>query len=152
MQKRFFLLIVLILFLSAMYCDTFFLRLTNGELVEFNLAEIEQITFSGQTSVSDMTEIVSKMSIKNFNNYPNPFNPSTSISFELSQSGKTIVEIFNGKGQKVKTLLNENLEKGAYTFDWNGKNDNNEAVATGVYFCRISSNNEAKLNKMVLLK
>jgi hypothetical protein len=80
-------------------------------------------------------------------NYPNPFNPSTTISFALPQASHVTVSVYNVAGQLVRTLVNDNLEAGEHqvTFDAG-------AIASGVYFYRISAGDFTDTRKMVLLK
>ncbi len=91
-------------------------------------------------------------------NYPNPFNPETTIPFELSRAAKVKVAIYNILGQRLITLVDERLSPGSYTVQWNGKTDGEVGVASGVYFYRLDavSDNNTKLvsatRKMVLLK
>lgn len=87
-------------------------------------------------------------------NYPNPFNPSTTISFELSKenNSNTKLSIFNVKGQKVKTLLNEHLILGTHSVHWNGTDNGNRPVSSGIYFYKIQSGNETKMRKLLLIK
>jgi len=84
--------------------------------------------------------------------YPNPFNPQTTISFTLPRSMPATVEIFNIKGQKVKTLVNDKLTQGRHQYIWNGKDDNQQNVASGVYFSRLITPEGTHVHKMMLLK
>jgi hypothetical protein len=90
-------------------------------------------------------------------NYPNPFNPSTFIHYTIGHSGIVQLEIYNVLGQKVRGLRNELQQIGSYNAEWDGKDDAGEAVASGVYFYKITvTNNNEKLftetKKMVLMK
>ncbi|MCK4295837.1 MAG: T9SS type A sorting domain-containing protein, partial [Candidatus Marinimicrobia bacterium] len=85
-------------------------------------------------------------------NYPNPFNPSTTINFEIPGSELVTLEIYNVLGQKVATLINDNLESGYHSVEWNGLTDHNESLPTGVYFCKLTFGESSKTSKMVLLK
>jgi flagellar hook assembly protein FlgD len=85
-------------------------------------------------------------------NYPNPFNPTTIIKYQLPKQEKVTLEIFNALGQKVKTLVNEFKNAGYYQETWNGTNDNNISVATGVYIYRLLAGNFVISKKMILLK
>lgn len=86
-------------------------------------------------------------------NYPNPFNPETTISFLTTESTEnTELVIYNLKGQKVKTLVNKVLPAGNHSIIWNGKNDNNESVSSGVYFYKMKSGTYISAKKMILLK
>jgi len=99
-------------------------------------------------------------SIYNFqlSNYPNPFNPTTTICFETTNlQENSRIEIFNIKGQKVKTLeCDESLVTKAdgvgYSITWNGKDSNDKNVASGLYFYKLSSGKETQVKKMLLLK
>lgn len=85
-------------------------------------------------------------------NYPNPFNPSTNISLYQANDGNALVEIYNMKGQKVRTLLKDKLNKGTHTLTWNGMSDQNHAVASGIYFCRYKTHNCISTLKLLLIK
>jgi predicted outer membrane repeat protein len=86
-------------------------------------------------------------------NYPNPFNPQTTINFQLPDNGEVNLSIYNIKGQKVKTIVNEKLEQGLHQIIWDGKNDNNQYVASGVYFYKLKVNNKnIAIKKCLLLK
>ncbi len=85
-------------------------------------------------------------------NYPNPFNPQTNISFQVNHPGKVIIEIYNIKGQKVKSLLNDNLQAGKHSLVWNGTNESGRNVASGIYFTKIKTTHGSKTIKMILMK
>ena len=86
-------------------------------------------------------------------NYPNPFNPTTKISFNLAKDTKDVeLSIYNLKGQKVKTLAKDSFTKGSYSFVWNGDNQDQKAVASGVYFYKLKAGNQTETKKMVLMK
>ena len=86
-------------------------------------------------------------------NYPNPFNPETTISFSIPEESNVELTIFNIKGQKVKTLINSSLDKGNHSIIWNGKNEHNKSVASGVYFYKFDVNDKTKsIKKCLMLK
>jgi hypothetical protein len=86
-------------------------------------------------------------------NYPNPFNPTTNICFNLPKAGKVELSIYNIKGQKVKSLIKEELEAGSHICEWNGKDASNKQTASGVYFYQLKVGSKKVLtNKMLLLK
>jgi subtilisin family serine protease len=85
-------------------------------------------------------------------NYPNPFNPSTMISFELAEASPASIEIFNQKGQMVRTLVNSSLPAGHYQMEWNGTDDHGNNVGSGVYYYRMRSGKFSSTRKMVLMK
>ncbi|MDD2210777.1 MAG: T9SS type A sorting domain-containing protein [Candidatus Cloacimonetes bacterium] len=85
-------------------------------------------------------------------NYPNPFNPETTISFDMPVSGKAKVDIFNVKGQLVKTLFDGTAVYGKNTQVWNGTDNNGRTVTSGIYFYRLSTENHSETRKMMLMK
>ena len=86
-------------------------------------------------------------------NYPNPFNPSTTISFSIPEQSKIQVLIYNIKGQKVKTVTNESFDKGNHSVVWNGVDDSGKNVSSGVYFYNLNVNGTSKaIKKCLLLK
>ena len=98
---------------------------------------------------NDLPE-VDKVTCKN---YPNPFNPTTTIDFSIPKTSEINLSIYNLKGQKVKTLANEQLERGNHSVVWQGKDKYGKAVGSGVYFYRLRVNgkNEA-VKKCLMLK
>ncbi|MFC1898583.1 T9SS type A sorting domain-containing protein, partial [Candidatus Cloacimonadota bacterium] len=98
---------------------------------------------------------VSHQGIVTLSNYPNPFNPSTTISFNLSedQIEKAELTVYNLKGQKVKTfLINSSTDQPINSVVWNGTDDNNKPVSTGIYFYKLKSGEFEKTRKMLLMK
>jgi choice-of-anchor B domain-containing protein len=85
-------------------------------------------------------------------NRPNPFNPSTTISFELAARSRARLFIYDVHGARVRTLVDGNLSAGAHTADWNGTNDRGETVASGVYYYRLEAGDASATRRMVLLK
>lgn len=85
-------------------------------------------------------------------NYPNPFNPSTIIEFELIEGGRTILDIFNVVGQKIRTLKKEQMEAGVHTVQWNGEDNNGRTVPGGVYFYRLVNGKNRQVKKMQLIR
>ncbi|MDP8211310.1 MAG: C25 family cysteine peptidase [Candidatus Stygibacter australis] len=85
-------------------------------------------------------------------NYPNPFNPSTAIKFNLAEDSFTELNIYNSKGQKVCTLLQEQVSAGTHEVNWNGRNDNNRSVSSGVYYLKLKTGDANLTQKLLLLK
>jgi len=85
-------------------------------------------------------------------NYPNPFNPSTTVSFVLGRDMDARLDIYNVRGQRVNTLQNGLLAKGRHTFEWNGRDEQGSPVASGVYFSRLVTPDGSFVNKMMLMK
>jgi len=85
-------------------------------------------------------------------NYPNPFNPETTIKYQLPESNNVILNIYNLRGQLVKTLINENQDVGYYNITWNGTDNHNREIASGIYFYRLSAGDYVETKKMLMLK
>jgi len=81
-------------------------------------------------------------------NYPNPFNPRTTVSYTLPSRGRVTVAVFDARGSHVATLFDGDRPAGAYTLEWNP----GATVSSGIYFARIDHNGATRSKKMVLLK
>lgn len=86
------------------------------------------------------------------NNYPNPFNPVTTIPFDIPNSSGVIISIYDVGGRKVKKITDQNWPAGYHELQWNGRNSNGEMVGTGVYFIRMQSDKFIQYKKMIFLK
>ncbi|MDD3536540.1 MAG: T9SS type A sorting domain-containing protein [Candidatus Cloacimonetes bacterium] len=85
-------------------------------------------------------------------NYPNPFRDKTNISYILEKEAKISVEIYNLKGQKVKTLYSGMGKKGKHGISWDSTDNHGKKVASGVYFCRLITPDSIQSQKMLLMK
>ncbi|MDY6916034.1 MAG: FlgD immunoglobulin-like domain containing protein, partial [Candidatus Cloacimonadota bacterium] len=126
-------------YVTAVYSDTY-------ESEPSVVIEVEHSTSSNDNpTVPAVTELKG--------NYPNPFNPTTQIKFALAEPGKVSLEIFNVKGEKVKTLVNGNLEATNHSVVWNGKDDKNKQVSSGIYYYRLQIDGKTEaVKKCILLK
>lgn len=89
---------------------------------------------------------------KMFANYPNPFNPSTAIIYELPQKANVVMEIYNIRGAKVKTLVDGNMNAGRHTVEWDGTDSNGVGVTSGLYICFMRAPGYTKTIRMLYLK
>ena len=87
-----------------------------------------------------------------FHNYPNPFNPETTIRFDLAEPGPVTIDVFNIKGQKMKALVNDSFIAGQHSIIWNGTDSKGKPVASGVYFYRMTTPKSTLIHKMLLMK
>jgi C1A family cysteine protease len=85
-------------------------------------------------------------------NYPNPFNPSTTIAYTLSTRSEVDITIYNLLGQQVRTLVDETQRAGEYEVEWDGRTNSGGTTATGVYIYRINTGEYSQSRKMLLLK
>ena len=82
-----------------------------------------------------------------FENYPNPFNPNTTIKFAVPEESFIKLEVYNTLGEKVNTLVAETLTAGIYSVDWNAVN-----LSSGVYIYRLQAGSFVETKKMMLMK
>jgi hypothetical protein len=85
-------------------------------------------------------------------NYPNPFNPQTRIDFDLIQSGRVKITVYDILGRRVANLVDEYLSAGPHAVEWDGVSVSGERVASGVYFYRMTTPGYSEIRKMVMLK
>ncbi len=111
-----------------------------------------QITFPLPNTVSN-TDPVIVLAVKLLKqNYPNPFNPETTISFTMPRNGSADLSIYNVKGQLVKTLTTGKLASGEHKLNWEGTDNNDKPVSSGLYLYKLSLEGRTETRKMMLLK
>jgi hypothetical protein len=113
------------------------------KVINFNVTETTDI-------LNETSLIPNKYELKQ--NYPNPFNPGTAIEFSIKEKGIVELKIFNSLGQLVKTLVQSELPAGFYSVFWNGKDEHNIDVSSGIYFYTLQVNNNTFFRKMILLR
>lgn len=85
-------------------------------------------------------------------NYPNPFNPNTKIAFALAHKENVSLKIYNTKGQKVRSLIQGELESGNHEIAWEGIDDNGKNVSSGIFFYKLDAGDFTSVKKMILLR
>ena len=85
-------------------------------------------------------------------NYPNPFNPSTMIHFDLKEKSQVTLSVYNTRGECVKHLTNASFSYGKHQLYWNGTNDKGNSVSSGIYYYKMKAGNYTKIRKMLLIK
>jgi flagellar hook assembly protein FlgD len=104
---------------------------------------------AGTTDVND-TPIPREFFVEN---YPNPFNPSTTLHFGLPGAAEVTIDIFDVQGRRVRTLAeNENFPAGEHQIRWQGRDDRGRVVNSGVYLYRVRAGEHQSLGRMTLLK
>jgi hypothetical protein len=101
---------------------------------------------------SDTDPVIIPQITKLQQNIPNPFNPETTIHYSMKDAGRVKIEIFNIKGEKIRTLVNEYKNIGFHSTIWNGKDNSGKTVASGMYFYNMISDKYHKIRKMLLIK
>ncbi len=110
-------------------------------------------TSDGQKWTKDITvEVAAPTDYKLYNNFPNPFNPSTKIAFDLPKASHVKLSIYDIVGREVAQVADADYPAGYTELTWNGINKNSTIVSSGVYFYRISADNWSKVKKMLMLK
>lgn len=123
------------------------------ENIVVNEGEIVQVAipmYLTTTAIDD--PVIPSLKLTTLTNYPNPFNPETTISFIAPQAGTTKLSVFNIKGQRVNMLYNGLLSKGHHSIVWNGLDERGTAVSSGIYFVRVEMNGISQTHKMILMK
>lgn len=110
---------------------------------------LKQIDFNGSFTYSDEVnvEVIAPVQFELSQNYPNPFNPNTTIKFSIPQSSNVSLKVFNALGQEVSTLVNQNMEAGSHTINFDATQLN-----SGIYFYRLEAGMFNEVRKMTLLK
>lgn len=85
-------------------------------------------------------------------NFPNPFNPTTTISYQVPRSVNVTLQVYNVLGQRVKTLVNNRMDAGFYKAVWDGTNDYGAKVASGIYIYRLRAGDFVQVKKMIMMK
>ena len=116
----------------------------------FDLVEAEKI---GEivVSINDFSDLHPK-DFTLFQNFPNPFNPTTTISYDLPKDTKVNLKIYNLYGQEVRTLVNEAQSAGHKSVVWNGRDNSGTIVSSGLYIYRLEAKNIVQNKKMLFLK
>jgi len=111
--------------------------------------DIKIIATTGASAGNELPAVKTKL----YGNYPNPFNPTTTISFFTAENAEKVeIVIYNLKGQKVKTLVDKILPVGKHSIVWNGTDESGKNVVSGIYFYQFKTGKFSKTKKMLLLK
>jgi hypothetical protein len=105
---------------------------------------------AGGTAVNGDVALVEEYSLSN--NYPNPFNPTTSINYSIPAATDVSIIIFNTLGQSVRTLVDKSAQAGKHVVNWDGTNNAGLALSTGVYYYTIKADEFSETKKMMLIK
>lgn len=85
-------------------------------------------------------------------NYPNPFNPSTTIRYQIPNQSNVNLDIYNLQGQKIRTLVAKEQKAGYYNVVWDGRNEAGQTVSSGVYLYRVQAGSFVASHKMLMIK
>jgi len=104
----------------------------------------------GEVNSIDLPDIISFSGIRSI--YPNPFNPLTTIDYEISMPADVKIEVYNNRGQLVRNFILGYKEQGSYKLTWEGEDNNGCLCSTGIYYIRMQAGKEIYIKKAVLLK
>ncbi len=127
----------------------------DGEKLAYSLENPVKATSQSQTYSIQAVEIANFGAPKSFalyQNYPNPFNSSTVISFALPAKQSVVLQIYDSNGRVVAKLAEGLFKMGTYYLRWDGRDDRNRSVASGVYFCRFQTEDFSSVKKLILLR
>jgi hypothetical protein len=119
--------------------------LISGRAIKYSTGSLDA------TAVDDQSDITPNSYLLN-SNYPNPFNSSTIIEFELPVAAKVAIDIYDIVGRRIKTLVNDQMPSGRHFIRWDGTGEDGETVASGVYFYRLRTGNTDLTKRMSLIK
>jgi len=119
-------------------------NIVTGEVEKFKVVVEEKVDAEQGNVVQFKSELKS--------NYPNPFNPVTTIEFTTKSTGHVLIEVYNILGQKIKTLTDAEFTEGNHSVVWNGDDNAGKAVSSGVYFYKMSTSEYSSIKKMVMMK
>jgi hypothetical protein len=126
--------------------------LAGNQRVWNNIIDMGAFEYGSQPWVSNDDPVAPAMPKTSISAYPNPFNPSTTISYSVPTDGDVSISIYNAKGQLVNTVVSEYKNKGHYQVVWQGKDSNGRSVASGLYFSRLLASGKSLSYKMLLMK
>ncbi len=126
------------------------LSLVAGDEGGDTLPGIRYVLESAPTAVEE--ESATPLALELGNNYPNPFNPATTIPYVLPRAGQAQLVIFDGRGALVRTLVDRQLPGGFHQSPWDGFDSQGRAVASGVYFYRLETGGTQRVGRMLLVR
>lgn len=136
-------------FESEMFVRSGYLRDIPADFDEYVIFRTQLLDSIGEEKEDD-NQIIAPLTLKAI--YPNPFNPITNISFSLKSESSVKIDVYNIKGQHVKTIFNDMLGDGEHNVIWNGTNKKDNVVGSGVYFVRLRAGNESIIQKIACIK
>ena len=113
--------------------------------------EVRDMADLGEVGIGDNVDL-QPYTYKLYPNFPNPFNPETRIRFDIPESERVKVIIYDILGHHVRTLTNRDYDRGYHVLNWDGRNDAGALVSSGVYVCRIKAGEFIDHNKMTLVR
>ena len=154
-MKKLTIMIFLLMFTANLFSQSYSMKilLNDGSKITYMISDINKITFDSLLTGTDLNKI--QRVIRTFTlsqNYPNPFNPTTTIKYNLPQSGNVEIKIYNIAGRLVKTFQKSHQNSGLHEVIWDGKNDYGNKVASGFYIYQAIFGQNIVSKKMLIIK
>lgn len=137
---------VSLVFRTKAEIENSYIDVTEAQLQDGSYS-LNQVASLGSAQVQTRPEIFGLA-----DNYPNPFNPETTLKYQLPEAADVKLEVYNVVGQVVRTLIADHQNAGRYVVQWDATNDNGQALSSGIYFYHIQAGDFQKTKKMLLLK
>ena len=135
-----------LVFMPTQEIEEGYIEITSGGLQDGNYG-LNRISSPVSVQIETRPEVYALE-----NNYPNPFNPETTIKYQLPDAGEVTLEVYNMLGQVVRTLVEREFQSaGRYNYKWDATNDSGQSLSSGVYFYRITAGQEFQSHKRMLL-
>ncbi len=135
--------------LSAYTGETVYIAFEHCEVTDMFYLVLDDVSVENRNASDEESIATPTLTTSS---YPNPFNPETTISFNLPEKSQTSLEVFNIRGQKVTTLLNERIDAGQHQVVWHGTDQNGSPVSSGIYFYKLNTNGTSLVRKIALMK
>jgi len=152
---------------DPMELEVYYYHTSTGEWVKLEVVDadsdfvyvyVEQFCYlnigksTATTPVKDLSESSVPTEFTLEQNFPNPFNPETTIPFSMPKTKHVLLEIFNSNGQRILTLVDEIKNAGQHQVVWNGMDEQGRQVASGIYYAVLRDNSRKGMRKLILLK
>ncbi|MDY0127165.1 MAG: T9SS type A sorting domain-containing protein, partial [Candidatus Cloacimonadaceae bacterium] len=135
---------------KTMYFSFDFSQLTNNN---HRMQWMQDLMFWWNINPISNTDVHTPVLSSGLDNiYPNPFNPSTTIRYNVAKTERISLKIYNLRGQQVKELVNESKTAGTHTANWDGTDKAGNPVASGVYYLRLQTNTTRETRKLTMIK
>jgi hypothetical protein len=122
-------------------------------VVQVDLAQVADLNFGiNRPSGDEVAPAVERFNYTLGQNFPNPFNPSTSIRYSVAEAGQVKIVVYNTLGQEVRTLVDNQKLAGEYTANWDARDAQGQEVASGIYLYRMEVNGYTASSRMVLMR
>ncbi len=122
------------------------------DITDFYVSYGRTMVFTGDNVSTAHDNVLIPNQFKVYDAYPNPFNPVTTLRYQLPEANLVSVIIYDMAGKEVKTLIHQQQNQGLHTFQWNGTNNLGNTVSAGIYLYQVHSGIYNQTNKMILLK